>query len=242
MWQLIARGVVGYAPLVGTPPPALLHEEDTAFLLLVLSCLGSRSSVQRMSMTAPRSIGGLQLASVVECVVASVASELLFLLNGTTLASQLARDSLRAAMVCDLASPDIGLGLVSLAMDFLAGYGIYVSLATDKLVCRILDYLATRHNVKCHPLVGRFNAQWLAQSKKYCRIGSIANTIRLAIRHLVSRRIPVSRWIHKSTWSHAMPNNNYISDALYRDAYAAAASQKHIDWPTECQMFGVSTT
>ena len=166
---------------------------------------------------------------MVDCVVASVASELLFLLNGTTLASQLARDSLRAAMVCDPASPDIGLGLVSMAMDFLAGYGIYVSFATDKLVCRILDYLATRHNVKCHPLVGRFNAQWFAQSKKYCRIGSIANTIRLAIRHLVSRRIPVSRWIHKSTWSHAMPNNNYISDALCRDAYAAAASQRHID-------------
>ena len=106
----------------------------------------------------------------------------------------------------------------------------------------MLDYLVVRHKVKCHSIVGRFNAQWFAQSKKYCRTGSIANTIRVAIRHLVSCRIPISRWIYKSTWSHAMPNKNYISDVLCKDACVAAAAQRHIDWSTECQMFGVSTS
>ena len=97
MWQLIARGIVGYAPLVGTPAPTNLNTEDTAFSLAVLAGLGTRSSVERSSFTAPRCVGGLQLASVVECVVGAVASELMFLLHGSTLASELARDSLRDA-------------------------------------------------------------------------------------------------------------------------------------------------
>ena len=82
MWQLIARGIVGYAPLVGTPAPMHLRSEDSAFLLSVLARLGTRSSVDRMSFTAPRGVGGLQLASVVECVVGAVASDLRFFSTG----------------------------------------------------------------------------------------------------------------------------------------------------------------
>ena len=98
MWQLIARGIVGYAPLVGTPLPADLHAEDTAFSLSILAGLGTRSTAERSSLTAPRCVGGLQLASVVECVAGAVASELMFLLNGRTLASDIARDSLKDAI------------------------------------------------------------------------------------------------------------------------------------------------
>ena len=137
MWQLIARGVVGYVPMVGTPPPSSLHDEDTSFLLLVLSRLGARSSLERMSLTAPRNIGGLQLPSIVECTVASIASELLYLLNCTTLASQLARDSLLFAMMEDPSTLLSAVGFVSRAMTFLAGYGIYVIVSTDRQVGRI---------------------------------------------------------------------------------------------------------
>ena len=63
--------------------------------------LGSRSSVERASLRAPRCVGGLQLASVVECAVGAVSSELMFLVNGSTLASDLARDSLQEAMLSD---------------------------------------------------------------------------------------------------------------------------------------------
>ena len=65
MWQLIARGIVGYVTVVGTPSASSLHSEDSAFFLLVLSRLGARSSLERISLTAPRNIGGLQLASIV---------------------------------------------------------------------------------------------------------------------------------------------------------------------------------
>ena len=105
MWQLIARGLIGYVTVVGTPAPSSLHAEDSAFFFLVLFRLGARSSLERMSLTAPRNIGGLQLASIVECAVASVASEVLYLLSGLTLASHLARDSLRFSMLEDPASP-----------------------------------------------------------------------------------------------------------------------------------------
>ena len=49
-------------------------------------------------------------------------------------------------------------GLVPRAMAFLAGYGIYVTVATDKLVGRMLDNYAAKHNVHGHPLVGPFNS------------------------------------------------------------------------------------
>ena len=158
MWQLNARGVVGYVPVVGTPTPSSLHDEDASFLLLVLSRLGARSSLERMSLTAPRNIGGLQFPSIVECTVAAVASELLYLLNGTTLPSQLARDSLLFAMMEDPSSMLSAVGLVSRAMTVLAGYGIYVIVSTDKQVGRMLDFLASRHNDIGHPLIGRFKA------------------------------------------------------------------------------------
>ena len=74
---------------------------DAAFYLQVLALLGTQNTAERVSLTAERSVGGLQLASMVECAVSSVASELLFLLNGNTTASELARDSIREAMRTD---------------------------------------------------------------------------------------------------------------------------------------------
>lgn len=121
MWQLIARGIVGYAPLVDTPSPADLHAEDTAFLYSILAGMGARSTTERPSLTAPRCVGGLQLPSIVECVVGAVASEPMFLLNGRTLATDIARDSLKEAMYVDPNTVDLTYGLVLKAMAFLAG-------------------------------------------------------------------------------------------------------------------------
>ena len=131
MWQFIARGIVGYAPLVGIPSPVDLHAEDTAFSFSILAGLGTRSTAERFSLTAPRCVGGFQLASVMECVTGAVASELMFLLNGRTLASDIARDSLRDAMYADPFTTDFIYGLVPKAMAFLAGFKIYVTVATD---------------------------------------------------------------------------------------------------------------
>ena len=101
MWQLKARGIVGYAPLVGTRFPLDLHVEDIAFYYTILTGFGTRRTAERASFTAARSVGGLQLASLVECVVSGVASEILFILKGNILASCIARDTLREGMLTD---------------------------------------------------------------------------------------------------------------------------------------------
>ena len=152
----------------------------------MLSRLGARSSLERVSLTAPRNIGGLQLASIVECAVASVASEVLYLLNGSSLASQLARDSLHFAMNENPGSLSASSGLISRALTFLSGYGIYVTVATDKLVGRMLDAISSKHKDIGHLLIGRFMPQDFARAQKYCRIGKIANAIRFAIAKLTS--------------------------------------------------------
>ena len=82
----------------------------------------------------------------------------MFLLNGGTLASDLARDALQEAMLSDPLTTDCSDGLVLKAMKFLSGYGIYLTVATDKLVGRMLDNYAARHKVRGHPLIVPFNA------------------------------------------------------------------------------------
>ena len=194
MWQLIAKGIVGYAALVGIPLPADLHATDNAFSFSILAGLGALAATERSSFTAPRTVGGFQLASVVECVTGAVASEDMFILNGRTLAPGIARESLKDARYADPNTTDFTHGLVPKAMAFLAGYGIYVTVATDKLVGRMFDNYASKHKVCGHLLVGPFNSYVFKRSPKYCRVGPVANAIRLAIEEPRRTGIQPSRW------------------------------------------------
>ena len=101
MWQLIARGIVGYVQTVGTPPPKDLHLLDTTFYHSVLTALGTRHTANRSSLTTTRAVEGLQLPSVVEAVVIGVANETVYLLNGDTTASKIARHALYISMCED---------------------------------------------------------------------------------------------------------------------------------------------
>ena len=87
-------------------------------------------------------------------------------------------------MYADPNATDFTYGLVPKAMAFLAGYGIYVTVATDKLVGRMLDNNASKHKVRGHVFVGPFNSYVFKRSPKYCSVGPVANTIRLAIKEL----------------------------------------------------------
>ena len=101
--------------------PADLHGEDAAFQRLVLAGLGTRSTAERASLLVKRSCAGLQVASVVEAAVASVAKDVLLLLNGNTTASALARNSLREGMYLAPQETAGFVGVVPNAMRFLAG-------------------------------------------------------------------------------------------------------------------------
>ena len=82
--------VVGYVPMIETPTPMDLHLEDTAFFHSVQTALGTRQTSEKASLTAVRSVGGLQLPGLVEAVVSGVANEVIYLLNGDTTASRIA--------------------------------------------------------------------------------------------------------------------------------------------------------
>ena len=72
LFQMVARGVLGYAPLVGTMYPRDLHAEDAALQRLLLHGLHVRVSAEHMGLLVSRKQGGLQAPSMVEAVVSAV--------------------------------------------------------------------------------------------------------------------------------------------------------------------------
>ena len=73
-WQI--RGHINYCPLVGTPSPSELSGADKSLQALVFLSLRVRPSVEHKSCLASFSVGGLQLPSVVESMVAALAKDL----------------------------------------------------------------------------------------------------------------------------------------------------------------------
>ena len=104
----------------------------------------------------------------------------------------------------------------------------------------MLDSMASKYKDIGHPLIGRFRAQPFALAQKFCRIGSIANTIRRAIDTLTSRGVPTSRWKRICTWTDVLPGKGFVDGRQCRDAYSAALVQRSSDHTSECLIFGVS--
>ena len=74
------------------------------------------------------------MPSVVEAVVSGVANDVIYLLNGDTTASRIARHTLKESMFEKPDEVDTTFGLINRALTFLAGYGIYVCTSTDRFV------------------------------------------------------------------------------------------------------------
>lgn len=187
-----------------------------------------------------RAAGGLQLPSVVECMVARVACELLALLNGSAQASTVVRDSLPEGMLVDPAVAVDFSGLVPNAMRFLAGYGMYVTTSTDRTVARILDAIAREQGFRCHSLVGPFDARLFHQGQTFCRIGNVANAVRRVVRDLTARRVPRDLWRRPAEWLRILHPACKVSAAACARAADVAVRQAQCEWETECVMFGVA--
>ena len=236
MIQWILGGSLGYAPLVGLPSPATLHQEDAALHRLLLSSLGTRVTAERMSLSASRSSGGLGVPLLSEMLVASTAADLLLLLNGKSSASLVSRDTLRQALRSSPHTLPNFAGLLLSALNLLAGYGIYISLSTDRFVARMLDNLRPPPP---HPLVGRFKPDVFDAAARYCRVGVLANSVRLAWVSLVERRIPMDSWHDAEVWAEFLPAHSPVTAASCASAAAAALAQSNLDWRTECSLFGL---
>ena len=68
---------------------------------------------------------------IVEAVVSGVANGIMYLLNGDTTASEIARHALTISMFEDPSKVSMDFGTVNRALAFLSGYGIYICLRID---------------------------------------------------------------------------------------------------------------
>ena len=169
-------------------------------------------------------------------LVAAVPSDLLCLLNGSSQTSLLARDVLRQALQCDPSELDSHSGLVTDAVRFLAGYGLYLSLSTDRFVGRVLDALAPSTH---QPLLGAFQASAFHASGRYARVGVLANSIRLAWSRFLHAGLPPSLWADPARWQQFLPPHVPVSHIAVARAASVALAQSRVDWQTECRLFGV---
>ena len=237
--QLVIRGVMGYAPLIGPAQAPSLHLEEAEFQRLLLQMLGVRGTVERVSLLARRTKCGAQLMSVVECAVSAMAR--VNLLNGDTQAALLARDSLRHDMFVGPAQAESQQGLVTQAMRLLAGYGVYISVSTDRTACRLLDAWRVFKQVQHQHLVGPYDHRAFEAGASLCRVGVIANALRRAVRRMRQLGIRPEMWEREhSAWEQGLDAGAGAEGIDVADCVRAArlaASQGRRDWQTELSMF-----
>ena len=236
MTQWVLGGIMGYGPLLGVPSPADLRREDAALHRLLHASLGVRAC-ERVSFSASRSVGGLGAPLVMELLVAAVAADLQVLLNGTSQAAAVARDSLRLALECPPAQLQCHENMLLNALQLLAGYGLYLSLSTDRFICRMLDNLAPPNP---HPLHGPYLPSRFQAAARYARCSVTANAVRTAWRRAVAQGIPPSRWGEAIVWRNLLPEHAPVSHSACAAAARKALEQSNSDWLVECSIFHIT--
>ena len=233
-FQWVMRGTISYVPLVGLPSPLELHHLDTAFQNLVLSGMGVRSTVERMSLLAAKRNGGMQIPSVVESLLAATSADLIVLLSGSTTASVLARDALHEAMFSPPAQADSLGGMVVLAIRLLAHYGLHINVPTDRFLSRVLDALPCPSQ---QPLVGPFRAAAASPSLTLARVGFVANTLRCILQSWTEEGRPTPTWPDAGLWAQALPIAFPFSSSQCSAAVNDALAKSRLDWTIECSLF-----
>ena len=172
--------------------------------------------------------------------MAAVARDICTLLNGETQASMLARDSLRTALVVDPLAIEGRGGMVLQAMRFLATYGIYLTVSTDRFVSRMLDAKQAQDGLQPQAMVGSYDTSRAEAGRSLCRVGALANTLRLAVRQMREAGIQQHVWgTDPSVWAQSLPNMAFITPNECSGLAAAALRHSGRDWHMERAMFGV---
>ena len=198
--------------------------------------MGVRRSAERVSTLAPYSAAGLQLASCVECVVTAVAKDIIGLLNGTDLTSQLTRDAVQSAMDMPHHQVDNRNDMVCKALRFLAGYGIYVEVSTDRTLGRILDAIQSHSIQQPQSMAAGYNHDAFCEGAYYSRIGRTANKIRNTIKNLKQQGISTNTWSQQAIWRDVAREIGLTHDRVTQ-AVHRAITDGHTDWTTEKSIF-----
>ena len=158
------------------------------------------------------------MTSIVESMVTAVARDLTNLLNGKNTSSTLARDALKHAMHSSHLTDGILKGTVCRAMIFLAGYGLYITLATDRTVGRILDALHASQGSRFLTMAAPYSPRNDKIGRSFCRVGKIANGTRRLVTALRDARVPRREWHssnilrHSQSWTGV--GNRRMSNAM----------------------------
>ena len=121
-------------------------------------------------------------------------------------------------------------GLVATALHFLAGYGLYLNVSTDRFISRLLDNL---NPAPPQPLHGPFHPSRFEAAARFARCGTIA-------KQLLAQDVPPSRWGEAELWSNLLPEHLPLSSQACARAARAALQQADSDWQQECLIFHVA--
>ena len=137
------------------------------------------------------------MCSSVESVLGALASELLRILNSPLLVGQQARDSFKAGMRVEPNEVSCLGGVVLRALEFLAGYGLFITAST---VGRILDCVYSLQGTAPADTVGLSDARKFNASAKFCRVGKLANAVRSRVDELRRDEVPCNTWHSQALW------------------------------------------
>jgi hypothetical protein len=129
--KTVLVNMLTYAPVHSRIRAPALHQWDIQLARVVRMALRATQTTCRQSLYARKSAGGLQMPSLVAEMVAAVARETLVALNREELDSILLRERWKAAMQ---GKPSV----VAEAVEFLAGYGLYITDSQHRFTLHIL--------------------------------------------------------------------------------------------------------
>lgn len=151
------------------------------------------------------------------------------------MASLLARDALRQALHDAPENAEERSGLVANAARFLAGYGVYLNVGTDRTVGRVLDALSA--SSVGHLLVGAYDEHVHRKARMYCRVGRVANQIRQTLHKWGAEGVPTSEWALEARWAAELPLVFPHTPRQCKEAVEQALRESSSDWSTESRVF-----
>eukprot|EP00439_Symbiodinium_sp_Y106_P085146 s1457_g27.t1 len=91
-------------------------------------------------------------------------------------------------------------GVVLRALEFLAGYGLFITASMDRTVGRILDSVYSLQGTVPANMVGLFDARKFNASAKFCRVGKLAYAVRFRVDELRRDEVPCNTWHSQALW------------------------------------------
>ena len=129
--KVVLVSMLTYAPLHSRVDAKTVHQWDIRLANVTKAALRATRTTCRQGLYAGKQGGGLAMPSLVVEMVAAVAREVMVALNGEGLDSVLLRERWEAVMSGKAS-------VVGGAVDFLAGYGLYIADSRHRTASRIL--------------------------------------------------------------------------------------------------------